>query len=65
MSEVDEIRRLPGESGGHHPHGLALSGAQGQTLTPTGETRYWKNPEHVRAANLQRRILRIIKRTQL
>jgi RHS repeat-associated protein len=60
--EVDEIRKLPGESGGHHPHGLALGGPKGQTLTPTGDTRHWKNPDHVKATRLQTRILRIMKR---
>jgi hypothetical protein len=60
-AEVDKIRALVGESPGHHPHGLALGGPQGQTLTPTGETRLIKNQNHTAATNLQRRIIRIIR----
>ncbi|MBE6843211.1 MAG: hypothetical protein E7510_10345 [Ruminococcus sp.] len=30
QSEVREIRKKPGESGGHHPHGLGLGGPEGQ-----------------------------------
>ena len=59
--EVDAIRAKPGESGGHHPHGLALGGPEGQTLTLTGETRTVKNPAHTAATSLQRRIISKIK----
>jgi hypothetical protein len=48
QDEVRRIRGMPGESGGHHPHPLALGGPPGQTLTPTGDTRTWKNPTHTR-----------------
>jgi len=58
---VDALRAQPGESGGHHPHGLALGGELGQKLTPTGETRTVKSPEHSAATALQRRIIRAIK----
>ena len=58
---VDAIRAKSGESGGHHPHGLALGGPEGQKLTPTGETRTWKNPLHSSATGLQRRIINRIK----
>jgi hypothetical protein len=60
--EVEKIRALPGESGGHHPHGLALGGPRGQKLTPTNETRTIKNPDHVEATKLQMRIIRAIKK---
>lgn len=30
--EVNAIRRKSGESSGHHPHGLALGGPEGQML---------------------------------
>ncbi len=59
--EVDAIRKLPGESGGHHPHGLALGGPIGQTLTPTGETARIKNPTHSQVTGLQKRIINKIK----
>lgn len=59
--EVDAIRSKAGESGGHHPHGLALGGPEGQQLTPTGETLTEKNPLHSAATGLQRRILNKIK----
>lgn len=62
-SAVNEIRKKSGESGGHHPHGLALGGPEGQTLTPTGETRYNKNPMHSYVTGLQRRIINVIKST--
>jgi RHS repeat-associated protein len=55
--EVNKIRRMPGESGGHHPHPLSLGGPPGQTLTPTGERRGLpKNPTHTRMTNLGRGI---------
>ncbi|UZQ50417.1 hypothetical protein [Clostridium kluyveri] len=60
--EVDAIRKLPGESGGHHPHGLALGGPEGQELTITGETRTVKNPTHSQITGLQRRVIREIKK---
>jgi hypothetical protein len=60
-AEVEAIRAKPGESGGHHPHGLALGGPDGQTLTPTGETRTVRNPEHTAATQLQRKLIRKIK----
>lgn len=60
-SEVDVIRAKPGESGGHHPHGLALGGPEGQVLTITNETRKIKNPNHSAATGLQRRIINVIK----
>ena len=59
--EVKAIRNKPGESGGHHPHGLALGGPTGQTLTPTGETVTIKNPTHSKVTGLQRRVINIIK----
>ena len=60
--EVDLIRAKPGESGGHHPHGLALGGPEGQTLTQTNETRKCKNPLHSAATALQRKIINAIKK---
>lgn len=62
--EVEAIRAKPGESGGHHPHGLALGGPEGQKLTLTGETRTVKNAEHSAATSLQRRLIRAIKRSK-
>jgi hypothetical protein len=61
--EVDAIRAKPGESGGHHPHGLALGGPEGQKLTPTGDKKEKGgiNPKHVEATSLQRRVIRKIK----
>lgn len=61
QDEVKAIRAKSGESGGHHPHGLALGGPEGQTLTPTGETRTYKNPEHTAVTTLQRRVISAIK----
>lgn len=52
----DAIRAKPGESGGHHPHGLALGGPEGQVLTPTGDGGGWVNPKHSSATGLQVRI---------
>lgn len=63
-AEVDEIRKLPGESGGHHPHGLALGGPKGQKLTHTGETRTVKNPTHSKVTGLQRKVINKIKKQQ-
>jgi RHS repeat-associated protein len=63
-ADVDVIRAKPGESGGHHPHGLALGGPEGQTLTPTNETRTQKNPNHSAATGLQRRTINAIKKGQ-
>ena len=60
--EVDLIRAKPGESGGHHPHGLGLGGPEGQTLTQTNETRKCKNPLHSAATGLQRKIINAIKK---
>ena len=60
--EVKEIRSKAGESGGHHPHGLALGGPEGQRLTPTGETAMIKNPTHSQVTGLQRRVLNRIKK---
>ena len=60
-AEVDAIRKLPGESGGHHPHGLGLGGPKGQTLTPTGETARTKNPTHSQVTGLQKRVINRIK----
>lgn len=60
-AEVDAIRAKPGESGGHHPHGLALGGPEGQKLTITNETRTVKNPDHSAATGLQRRVINRIK----
>ncbi len=60
-SEVRQIRKKPGESGGHHPHGLALGGPEGQKLTPTGETAKIKNPKHSEVTGLQRRVINKIK----
>jgi hypothetical protein len=62
--DVDAIRAKPGESGGHHPHGLALGGPEGQTLTPTGDGGGWTNPIHSAATGLQQRIINAIKRQQ-
>lgn len=62
--DADGIRAMVGESGGHHPHGLALGGAPGQTLTFTGETGSWKNPDHSAATGLQVRIINAIRRQQ-
>ena len=60
--EVAKIRKIPGESGGHHPHGLALGGPTGQKLTPTGETLFNKNPMHSKVTGLQRRVINKIKK---
>jgi RHS repeat-associated protein len=60
--QVAEIRALPGEAPGHHPHGLALNGPAGQRLTATGDTRTLRNPSHVQATNFQRQLIRVIKR---
>ena len=60
-AEVDAIRQMPGESGGHHPHGLALGGPVGQTLTVTNETRKLKNADHSAATALQRKVIYRIK----
>ena len=54
QSEVREIRKKPGESGGHHPHGLGLDGPEGQKLTLTGETAKVKNHTHSQVTGLQR-----------
>ena len=54
--EVDEIRNKKGEIGGHHPHGLALGGCEGQDLTEKNENRTKKNPKHSAATGMQRRI---------
>jgi hypothetical protein len=59
--QVEAIRALPGERGGHHPHGLALGGPSGQRLTPTGDTLTVKNPLHTEATNLQRELIKRIK----
>ena len=55
-ASVDMIRRKKGESGGHHPHGLALGGPEGQTLTITNETRKNKNTTHSKVTGLQKRV---------
>ena len=59
--EVAKIRKLSGERGGHHPHGLALGGPIGQKLTQTGETRKVKNLMHSRVTGLQRKVINKIK----
>jgi len=59
--DVAAIRRMRGESGGHHPHGLALGGPTGQDLTITGDTRNWVNPEHSAVTGLQRQVINVIK----
>jgi hypothetical protein len=61
QDEVNKIRRLTGEKGRHHPHGLALGGPEGQTLTQTGETRAYKNPLHTEATAFQRKLIRKIR----
>lgn len=61
QKEVAEIRKMAGESGGHHPHGLALGGPTGQKLTPTGETRRIKNQTHSQVTGLQRKVINKIK----
>lgn len=62
-AEVDAIRQQPGESGGHHPWGLALGGPTGQTLTPTNETRTKKNPLHNQATGMQRVLINRLKKS--
>ena len=64
QTEVNAIRRKPGEQGGHHPWGLALGGPEGQTLTKTNETRKNKNPKHSAATALQRKIIKRLKTYQ-
>lgn len=59
---VDKIRAKPGESGGHHPHGLALDGPEGQKLTITNETRKIKNPKHSKATGMQRKLINRLKK---
>ena len=61
-NEVDEIRKLSGESGGHHPWGLALGSPIGQDLTITNETRTNKNPTHSKVTGLQKRVINVIKK---
>ena len=61
QDEVKEIRKKAGERDGHHPHGLALGGPEGQKLTQTNETVKCKNPDHSKATGLQRRIINVIK----
>ncbi|WP_347349800.1 RHS repeat-associated core domain-containing protein [Flavobacterium sp. EDS] len=60
---VDDIRKKKGESGGHHPHGLALDGPEGQKLTITNETRKIKNPLHSLATKMQRQLIKRLKST--
>jgi RHS repeat-associated protein len=60
--QVRQIRKMPGESGGHHPHSLALGGPPGQEITPTNETRTVKNEAHKEATKLQMEIIRIVKK---
>ena len=60
--EVKNIRKKSGESGGHHPHGLALGGPEGQTLTITGEIGKVKNPKHSKVTGLQKRVINRIKK---
>ncbi len=62
QDEVNAIRRKSGESGGYHPHALALGEPEGQMLTPTNETQTKKNPDHSKATGLQRRVLNEIKK---
>ena len=62
QDEVKEIRKKPGESGGHHPHGLALGGPEGQKLTPTNETAKIKNETHSKVTGLQRKVINKIKK---
>ena len=62
QDEVNKIRRKAGESGGHHPHGLALGGPEGQNLTITNETRTLKNIIHNKVSGLQRRVINAIKK---
>jgi hypothetical protein len=60
--EVKAIRGGAGESGGHHPWGLALGGPKGQKLTQTGETMTQKNKVHSTVTGLQRRVINVIKK---
>jgi RHS repeat-associated protein len=62
QDKVREIRRMPGESPGHHPHPLGLGGPPGQLLTKTGETLTKKNPFHRAVTNLHNDIIRHIKK---
>ena len=61
-SEVNAIRKLPGEKNGHHRHGLALGGEVGQKLKKTGETGRNKNKTHSTVTGLQRRVINKIKK---
>jgi hypothetical protein len=61
QAEVQAIRDKSGESGGHHPHALALGGPEGQQLTQTGDTRSYKNKDHSAVGGLHRRIINKIK----
>jgi hypothetical protein len=40
----------------------ALGGPEGQTLTPTNETRTVKNPDHSKATGVQRKLINRIKK---
>lgn len=62
--EATKIRKLPGESGGHHPHSLELGGPKGQKLTITGETRKSKNPVHSKVTGLQRRVINVLRKKE-
>jgi hypothetical protein len=63
-AEADAIRAQLGESGGHHPHGLALGGPEGQTLTWTGESVDPRvvNETHSQVTGLQMRVINAIRR---
>ncbi|WP_242499326.1 hypothetical protein [Flavobacterium sp. 140616W15] len=60
---VDDIRKKKGESVGHHPHGLALDGPEGQKLTITNETQKIKNPLNSLATKMQRQLIKRLKST--
>ena len=55
-ADVNIIKAQLGESGGHHPHGLALGGSTGQTLTLTGDTATYTNPTHSNITRLQKKL---------
>jgi len=62
QDEVKSIRNKKGESGGHHPHGLALGGEKGQDLTTTGDTKKKVNKKHSKTTGLHRKAINRIKK---
>lgn len=60
--EVAKIRAKADENPGHHPHPLALHGAEGQKLTLTGDDGKFVDPRHSYITGLTKRVINIIKK---